>query len=398
MQYLNPYISYFARVDFRNDKRLVGLYQHDRIGGSMYLLGRTGSGKSNTIKVLLYQDLIHNRGACLLDVSGQLVQEILQIIPPHRKKDIVLLDATDPAIPIGYNPLRKTDKAYHALVTSSILDTFKKLWGEQSWGVRVEYLLRNVLLSLQGQPFKVSLADIPKILLDQEYRDICVGNLTDEHLLRFWDKEFSKFSKSDLLPALNKVSGFLSIPILRKILVENTQQISLRKIMDEQKVLLINIAKGRIGNDGGHLLASLLLGGTASAGFSRIDTPENKRKPFILYLDEFHNYTTDNLIFMISELRKFGIGFVFAHQYLGQLKSTIRDAVLGNVGTIVCYTLGTDAKIMEKIFTPVFSAIDFINLPHYHVYIKLLINGRISQGFSAKTITLDDIGYKNPHL
>ncbi|SNS37477.1 type IV secretory system conjugative DNA transfer family protein [Dokdonia pacifica] len=398
MQYLNPYISYFARTDFRDDRRLVGLYQHDRINGAMYLLGRTGSGKSNVMKVLLYQDILQHRGACLMDVSGQLVQEVLEIIPTYRRKDIVLLDATDPNISLGYNPLRKTSKANHALVTSSILDTFKKLWGEQGWGVRVEYLMRNVLLSLQEQPFKVSFADIPKILLDDVYRNKCIGYLENEELIRFWGKEFPKFSKTDTLPALNKVSGFLSIPILRKILVDNTEQVSLRQIMDRQQILLVNVAKGKIGNDGVHLLASLLLGGMASAGFSRIDTPENRRKPFILYLDEFHNYTSDNLIFMISELRKFSIGFVFAHQYVGQLKNSIREAILGNVGTIVAFTLGTDSKIMERIFYPVFAATDFINLPQYHVYIKLLINGRVSQGFSATTLTLQDIGYKKDYL
>ncbi|GGG24890.1 hypothetical protein GCM10011344_26910 [Dokdonia pacifica] len=364
----------------------------------MYLLGRTGSGKSNVMKVLLYQDILQHRGACLMDVSGQLVQEVLEIIPTYRRKDIVLLDATDPNISLGYNPLRKTSKANHALVTSSILDTFKKLWGEQGWGVRVEYLMRNVLLSLQEQPFKVSFADIPKILLDDVYRNKCIGYLENEELIRFWGKEFPKFSKTDTLPALNKVSGFLSIPILRKILVDNTEQVSLRQIMDRQQILLVNVAKGKIGNDGVHLLASLLLGGMASAGFSRIDTPENRRKPFILYLDEFHNYTSDNLIFMISELRKFSIGFVFAHQYVGQLKNSIREAILGNVGTIVAFTLGTDSKIMERIFYPVFAATDFINLPQYHVYIKLLINGRVSQGFSATTLTLQDIGYKKDYL
>lgn len=401
MQYLNPYISYFARTDFRNDKRLVGLYQHDRINGAMYLLGRTSSGKSNVMKVLLYQDILHHRGACLMDVSGQLVEEVLAIIPKHRINNIVLLDTSNPDIALGHNPLRKTAKAHHALVTSSILDTFKKLYGEQGWGNRVEYLTRNILLSLQAQPFNVSFADIPKIILDEEYRNRCISNLKekeDEHLLRFLEKEFPKFSKADTLPILSKVSGFLSIPILRKILVENTEQISLRKIMDNQQVLLVNIFKAKIGNDGGHLLSSLLLGGMASAGFSRIDTPENKRKPFILYLDEFHNYTSDNLIFMISELRKFFIGFVFAHQYIGQLKKTIREAVLGNVGTIVAFTLGTDAKLMERIFYPVFTTTDFINIPQYSAFIRLLINGRISQGFSCKTLRLEDLGYKKDYL
>ena len=207
-----------------------------------------------------------------------------------------------------------------------------------------------------------------------------------------------RLSKADTIPVINKVSGFLSIPILRKILVENTDQLSLRKAMDTKKIVLVNIAKGSVGSDAGHLFASLLLGGIASAGFSRIDTPEKERVPFVVYLDEFHNYTSELLVSMISELRKFKIGYVFAHQYLGQLQPSIRDAVLGNVGTIVCFTLGTDAKFMERLFYPFFSATDFINLGAFQVYVKLLVCGRVTHGFSCRTITLKDLGYKNGYL
>lgn len=398
MQYLNPYISYFARVDFRGDKRLVGIYQNDRIEGAMYLLGRTGSGKSNVMKVLLYQDILHNRGACLIDVTGQLVQEILALVPENRKKDVILIDLANPNLTIGYNPLRKTLPKYHSIQVSYIMDTFKKLWGYSGWGVRVEYLLRNVLYTLLLQPKGSSFADIPEILVNEQFLKSCIDHIDHKDLLRFWKEEFPRLSKADTIPVINKVSGFLSIPILRKILVENTSQLSVRKAMDTKKIVLVNIAKGSIGSDAGHLFASLLLGGIASAGFSRIDTPEEKRIPFVVFLDEFHNYTSELLVSMISELRKFKIGYVFAHQYIGQLQPSIRDAVLGNVGTIVSFTLGTDAKFMERIFYPVFSATDFINLGKYHVYVKLLINGRVSKGFSCKTITLKDLGYKTDYL
>lgn len=203
-----------------------------------------------------------------------------------------------------------------------------------------------------------------------------------------------KYGKADILPVLNKVGSFLAIPQLRKILVENTKQLSLRSIMDSKKIFLVNLAKGYIGEDGSHLLGGLLLSSFASASFTRIDTEEQKRIPFIIYLDEFQNYTTGSLAGMIAELRKFKVSFVFAHQYISQLETDIRNAVLGNIGTIICFTLGQeDARYMEREFYPVFTKQDFINLPHYSIYLKLLIGGKTSQGFSARTITIHDPSY-----
>ena len=191
---------------------------------------------------------------------------------------------------------------------------------------------------------------------------------------------------------LNKVGSFLSIPILKKILVDNTQQISLRHIMDNNKIFLINLSKGTLGSDGANLLGSLLLTALSSAGFSRVNIDENKRVPFFIYLDEFQNYTTESLSGMFAELRKFKIGFVLAHQYLHQLSNDIRNAVLGNIGTIICFRLGqADAKYMAQEFHPEFEAIDFINLEHYHIYLRILINGRVSKAFSARTVTVEEI-------
>ena len=383
---LSKQISYFARVDFRDDQRLFGIHQADRLMG-MYLLGKTGSGKSTTLKTLFYQDMLHDRGACLFDVHGDLFKQILAIIPKHRKQDVILFDATNPDITLGYNPLRRVSYHKRALVASSILETFQKLWGQQGWGVKLEYILRQVLLTLLDQP-NANFGDIPKILLDDSYRASCLPHIINPHVLRFWHKEFPKLSsKTDLLPVLNKVSGFLAIPIIQKILVENKAQISLRSIMDNQRILLINLSKGSLGSDGVHLLGSLLLTAFASSAYSRIDLEESSRKSFFLYLDEFQNYTSGSMTTMLSELRKFKVGFILAHQYLHQLSADIRNAVLGNIGTIICYKLGqADAKYMEKEFYPVFSASDFVNLSHHHIYLKLLIQGHVSEAFSAKTI------------
>ena len=390
MQHFHPYISYFARVDFRDDKRFFGIFQHDRLFG-MYILGKTGSGKTNLMKTLIYQDVFQHRGFCLFDINGDLLKEVLTFIPEFRRKDIVLLDATNPNIQIGYNPLKKVSYGKRALITSSILETFQKLWGQQSWGLKLEYILRNVILTLLDQP-KATFNDIPKLLLSPEYQKECVKHIINKNVIRFWEQEFPKYSKADILPVLNKVGSFLTIPMLNKILVENTEQISLREIMDSNKIFLVNLSKGTLGTDGAHLLGSLLLTSLSSASFSRINIEEKKRVPFFIYLDEFQNYTTASLTNMFSELRKFKIGFVLAHQYLHQLQADIKNAVLGNIGTIICFKLGqADAKYMAQELYPVFQTSDFTNLEHFHIYLKLLINGKTPQPFSAKTITIEDL-------
>ena len=379
-------ISYFARVDFREDKRLFGTFQQDRLTG-MFFLGKANSGKTTTLKTLLYQDIQAGRGACLFDCHGDLFQDTIRLIPPHRQQDLIIFDATNPHITWGYNPLRKVSYHKRALVASSILEIFHKLWGQQGWGVKLEYILRQVLLTLLDQP-QAHFGHIPKLLLDEHYRNQCIPHIINPNVRRFWELEFPKLSsKSDVIPVLNKVSAFLSIPILHKILVENTEQLSLRSIMDQKKILLVNLSKGSLGSDGVHILGSLLLTSLFSAGYSRIDTPEDRRSPYFLYLDEFQNYTSGAITNAISELRKFKIGFVLAHQYLYQLSADIRNAVLGNIGTIVCFKLGqADAKYMEKEFYPIFHHSDFLNLEQHHIYLKLVINGKVSQAFSASTI------------
>ncbi len=389
--YLNPNISYFARTDFRKTNSLFGIYQHDRLMG-MYLLGKTGSGKTNLIKTLIYQDVMRHRGFCLFDINGDVLKEVLSFIPLHRRKDIVFLDATNPEGTLGYNPLKKVGYHKRALIASSILETFQKLWGKQSWGLKLEYILRNVILTLLDQP-KASFEDIPKILLNVHFRTSCLKYIVNDGVRRFWELEYPKYSKADILPVLNKVGSFLSIPILHNILVKNKKQISLRHLMDTKKIFLVNLSKGSLGLDGAHLLGSLLLTSLSSAAFSRVDIDENKRVPFFIYLDEFQNYTTASLTNMLSELRKFGIGFIFAHQYLHQLHTDIKNAVLGNIGTIICFRLGqADAKYMAQEFYPIFQTSDFTNLEHFHIYLKLLINGKSPNAFSAKTITIADVG------
>lgn len=386
----HPYISYFAQTDFRNERDIFGIYQHDRMLG-MYLLGKTGTGKTNVLKTLLLQDIKLGRGCCLIDVNGDLIREIIKLTPQDRKQDVVYLDTSNPNLERGYNPLRKVAYHYRHLIASHILETFQKLWGAQSWGIKMEYILRNVLLTLLDQP-KSDFSDITKILLDETYRNACMKHIVSKEVKAFWETQFSKYAKTDILPILNKVGSFLAIPIVKKILVDNRKQLSIQSIINNQKILLMNLSKGTLGVDASHLLGSLFLNSLAAAGFHRTIITEKDRKPFFVYLDEFQNFTTLSLVNMFSELRKFQMGFIIAHQYLGQLSVKIKEAVLGNIGTIVCFRISyADAKYMAQEFYPVFKASDLINLENYHVYLKLMIHGKPSKSFSAKTIQYQGI-------
>lgn len=390
--WLSPEISYFARVDFRDDNRLFGTFQKDRMMG-MYILGAIGSGKTNLIKLLAYQDILYGRGLYLSDVNGDLIRDVLELVPEHRKKDIIYLDASDPNCQWGYNPLRKVSYEKRALIASSILEALKHTWGSQSWGVRLEYALRNLILASLDQD-QATFESVSRLLLDQKYRQECAKKVINPYTKRFLLEELPKYSKADMLPVLNKVNSFLSIPFLKRVLVENGKQLSLRYAMDKQKIVLINLSKGTLGADGAYLLGSLLLTSLSSAAFSRIDTPIEKRVPFHVFLDEFHNYTTGSVAGMLSENRKFGISYTLSHQYIGQLSPKIRDSVIGNMGTIVSFKIGLDdARFMEKLFHPIFTANDFTDLEHYHIYLKLLVRSKVSKGFSARTITIEE--FKN---
>ncbi len=390
MKALKPSISYFAKTNYRNEHTFFGLYQPDRMVG-MYVIGKTGTGKTNLIETLLLQDIYSYRGACIFDIAGDLAKKIRTTVPPHYRKDIIIFDVTNPSITCGYNPLLKIPIQYRHLVTSHLLEVFEKVWGSQSWGTRIEYILRNVLLTLLDQE-TATFSDVRRVLTNEEYRNECIKKLRSKEVGNFWIHEFPKYGKTDLLPIFNKVGSFLTIPIIRKILVENTEQISFSRIINEGKILVVNMAKGAIGRDAAHLLGSLILGTIASAGFSRSSLLESNRKPFYVYLDEFQNYTTLSLVEMFSELRKFKIGFIVAHQYLNQLTDKIRDAVFGNIGTIVCFRLSyQDAQFFSKEMYPVFDAEDFINLENYSILLKLLIDGKPSLPFSAITITPGDL-------
>ncbi|MBK6545803.1 MAG: type IV secretion system DNA-binding domain-containing protein [Saprospiraceae bacterium] len=381
---LNSDITYFGRTTFRNQNKLFGIKQADRLMHT-YIIGKTGTGKSTCLETMIMQDIQAGRGCCLLDPHGDLVEKIVKVIPEWRKKDLIYFNITDPKLNLRYNPFKKVSIEKRSLVASGILDVFSKLW-DSAWGVKLEHILRHAILTLLDQP-EATIADIVEILLNKDFRREALRYVKSESVRKFWEREFPEYMKYDLLPVMNKIGGMLVHPAIRRVLIENTEEVSLRKAMDEKKIVLVNLSKGHIGADVAHILGALFITSIASASFSRVDTPEENRIPFMVYMDEFHNFTTLSLVNMFSELRKFKVGMTLAHQYMNQLDDDIKSAVLGNAGTVISFRIGTeDAMHMSKEMYPEFDVEDFINLPNYKIYLKLMIDGKPSRPFSAYSI------------
>lgn len=382
----DPNITYFAKLLFRNSEKVFGICQEDRLL-HMYILGKTGSGKSSLMKTMILQDVKAGRGLCLIDPHSDLAKWIHSEIPEERTKDVMYLNVPDKTLSLRYNPFRKVSYEKRSLVASSIIEVFKKLWHD-AWGVKLEHILRYAVLTLLDQP-TATIDHIPKLLLDKAFRHEAIKFVQNASVKEFWTKEFSNYNKYDLLPVLNKIGGMLAHPVIKRVLIENKNEISLRKAMDEKKIILVNLSKGHIGEDAAHILGALLISSISSAAFSRVDTQEINRIPFMVYMDEFHNFTTLSLVNMFSELRKFKVGMILAHQYMHQLEDQIRQAILGNAGSIVSFRIGTeDAMFMSKEMFPEFGLEDFINLPNRQFYLKLMIDGVPSRPFSARSLNI----------
>ena len=390
--YFNPkeHISYFAKTNFRTDGKIFGIKQFDR-AFHLLILGKTGSGKSNLLRTLIYQDVIQNRGLCVFDLHADLIPDLQNYLPYRRLKDIVYLDIPNPKMPYRYNPLKRVSVEKRGLVASGILETFKKIFFS-SWGNRIEHILRHLFLTLLDQP-NSNFGDITKIIHDQDFRNECINNVINKDVKSFWINEFPKYTKADIVPILNKMGAFLSYPAVKRLLIENKEEISLREIMDNNKILLVNVNKGVLGSDVSSIIAGLLLTSLTNAGFSRVDMPEEKRKEkiFHVFLDEFQSYTNKSIVNLLSEIRKYFITLTLSTQYLSALNNEIRDAVLGNVGTQIIFRLSQqDAKYYEREFTPIFRSDDITSMANYDIYLKLMIDGSPSVPFSATTIKRSD--------
>ena len=381
-------ITVFARTSFRNQYQAFGIRRHDR-RAHIYLLGKTGTGKSTLLEAMMLADIRKGAGFALLDPHGDLLKRIKGVIPEDRLTDLVDFDVADPNQPYGFNPIANIAVDKRPLACSGLIQVLKHLWSD-SWGPRLEYILRNCLLSLLDFPGS-NLSDILLLLSDRNFRKKVIPFIRNKQVKEFWLTEYDRYPErfriEAIAPIQNKVGAFLSHPLLQRILTNPEKPLSLRRIMDEGKILLVNLAKGSLGEDTSNLLGSLLISRFDLAALSRADTPETERMDYTLYLDEFHNFTTQSLIFMLSELRKYRLSLVLAHQYLTQLEPNIRDAILGNVGTTVVFRIGAiDAETIAMEFAPEFKITDFTNLPNYHIYLKLMIDGKISRPFSAVTL------------
>ncbi|MBS1683203.1 MAG: type IV secretion system DNA-binding domain-containing protein [Bacteroidetes bacterium] len=386
-------ITYFAKLNYRNWGTPFGIRQEDRLMHT-YIIGKTGTGKSTLIRTMIMQDIQAGRGVCLLDPHGDLVQSVHDSISVERKKDVLYFNVPDRTLTLKYNPFKKVSYEKRSLVASGILDVFKKLWAD-AWGVKLEHILRHAILTLLDQP-QATIADIPKLLLDRSYRYEAIKAVKNESVKSFWQKEFGNYNRYDLLPVLNKIGGMLAHPVIKRVLIENSDEVSLRKAMDEKKIILVNLAKGHIGEDAAHILGALFISSISAAAFSRVDTQEDSRVPYMVYMDEFHNFTTLSLVNMFSELRKFKVGMTLAHQYFFQLDDEIRRAILGNAGTIIAFRVGTeDSLFLSKEMFPEFGIEDFINLPNYYIYLKLMINGAPSRPFSGISVQHKEL-FKQP--
>jgi len=380
-------VSYFAITNARGRRQRFGIKQADRLS-HMYVIGKTGVGKSTLLETLALQDLEAGRGFALLDPHGDLVDRIAQEAAGQGQGQgrVVYLNAPDGACPFGYNPLRRVRDDRIPLAVSGFLETLKKLWPD-AWGVRMEHVLRNTLYALLEQD-DARLPDILRLYRDEKYRKAVAASIRNETVRHFWRHEFENYhfrQKADAVaPIQNKVGALLADPTLYRILVEPKVDIHIRALMDEGRVLLVNLSKGQLGEDSAHLLGGLLVSTLGLASFTRADDPSETRRPFFLYLDEFQNFTTLMLANMMSELRKFGVGLVLAHQYLHQLEPDVRHAVLGNAATLISFRVGSeDAPLLAKEFQPKFDVEDLLNLPNHAICLKLMIDGTPSSPFSA---------------
>ncbi len=388
----SPRIAFFGKTDFRNEGRTFGIRQADR-RSHMYALGKTGTGKSSLLERLLRQDFVAGEGAALFDPHGDLVERVAAALPKERQADLIYLDVPNQARAFGFNPVERVPPERRPLAASALVEVFKKIWTD-SWGPRLEHILRNAVFCLLEQP-EATLADIPRLLEDQDFRKRAAERVGNAQVRNFWLREYenypARFRAEAIAPLQNKVGAFLSDPVLCRILSTPKSSFDLRRVMDEGKILLVNLAKGRIGESSAALLGALLVARLGLAGLSRSDIPEERRRDFYLYIDEFQTFATLSFVSMLSELRKYRVNLTLTNQFLGQLDPLVRDSVLGNVGTLVSFRVGPeDAASLAEEFAPEFSASDLIGLPNYRIYLRLMIDGAISKPFSATTIRPED--------
>lgn len=385
-------VSFIGRTNYvaalEEKKFIFGLKRKDR-RRHMYIIGKSGVGKSKLLELLIRQDVAYNHGMCLMDPHGDVIEAILDFIPENRIKDVVIIDPTDMNHPVSFNPLTNIDPAFKHQLTQGLIEVMEKQFGA-NWTPRLEHVFRFTCLALLDYPH-ATMRGMISMLTDRNYRQKVVEYIEDDMVKRFWAIEFAdwseKFDTDAIIPLVNKLGQFLSDPLLRNIFGQKENKIDIEKIMDEKKILFINLCKGRLGEENSSFLGAMFITKIKQAGMARAGKPDSARTDFYLYVDEFHNLVTETFENILSEARKYGLCLTVAHQYVAQLIPRVQAAVLGNTGTIVTFRVGgEDAVKLEPEMDPVFKVKDMINLGMQEFYIKMTIDGETYDPFSAETL------------
>ncbi len=383
-------ITYFGLVNHRNREERFGIKKIDR-RKHMYIIGKTGMGKTTLLENMAMQDIQSGEGLAFIDPHGETAFKLLDFVPKERAKDVIYFDPADTQFPVGFNVMENVDPERRHFVASGLMGVFKKIFGPDVWSARMEYILGNTVLALLEYPDSTILSINPMLAV-KEYRKKIVDHVTDPVVKAFWTQEFAKYTErfaAEATPAIqNKVGQFTSNALIRNIVGQTHSTFDFRKAMDERKIIIINLAKGRVGEDTARLLGSMIVTKLYLAAMSRVDIErEEDRKDFYLYVDEFQNFATESFASILSEARKYRLCLILAHQYMAQMVEEVSDAVIGNVGTMVTFRVGADdAEFLEKEFAPEFTANDIVNLGFAQIYLKLMIDGVASHPFSSTTL------------
>jgi len=382
---------------YRDQATTVRIKEDDR-RRHFYTIGQTGTGKSTLLAAMIKQDIQSGRGVCVIDPHGELVSRVLTYIPKERMEDVILFDPADVARPMGLNLLEYSRPEQKTFVINEMIDIFDKLYDmRQVGGPMFEQYMRNAMLLVMAHPESGStLLEISRVLSDPDFRRFKLDHCPDPIVVNFWVKEAEKAggeaALANMVPYItSKLTSFIANDIMRPIIAQQNSSFNLREIMDRQKIVLMNLSKGNIGELNAYLLGMVMVGKILISAMSRVDMPEEDRKDFYLYIDEFHNFTTDSIVSILSEARKYRLNLIIAHQFLKQLTEKIRDGVFGNVGSMAAFRVGPeDAEFIVKQFEPVFSSYDLINLDNFNVYLKLIINGQVAMPFSLMPFPLEE--------
>lgn len=384
-------ISAFGLTNFRGINHQFGMLRSDR-SRHVYIIGQTGAGKSGTLELFALSDIFHGQGYAIIDPHGDFAVDNLKFIPGSRLDDVVYFNPADTAFPLGFNPLEVTDPNHKTNISSEVIGVLKRMFGE-SWGPRLEYILRYTILALLDRPDPTML-DITRMLTDKDFRKDTLTYSQDAVVLQFWKVEFAswteRFQTEAVAPVLNKVGAFTANPVIRNIIGQPKSTFNIREIMDDGKILVVNLSKGLLGEDNASILGSFLVTKIQLAAMSRSDIPNiEDRRPFYLYVDEFQNFATDSFATILSEARKYGLNLTVANQYISQMSDTVRDAVFGNVGTMITFRVSADdAPILSKQFEPQFEPLDLLQMHNRNFIINMVIDGEKSPAFSARTLQL----------